>query len=324
MGRTGPAGILVLALAATGCDLEPGSFQAFAVEGDGEGTGLSAADGIWRGTLTQDEGLAGESVTAVVWDGEVRMMASGSDAGFAGSLSRRDTPTREETSGEDASAEGDSILDPGFTLNPGPTSEDPLARETRFTPETDLSRPVEPTGDTFSTETEIPTGTVAAEGSVRAYGLDGERAETGRLAVTIDPETAMRGSVSGTREDGEVDLALSDRFRQEVALADLEGSWSVTRNNRTLTLTVDGLGGLEGSDTEGCVLDGGLELLRRGRNLFAVDLSLENCGGDSGDYAGFAFLDAEAPDAASGLDELWLLAEEEQRAGFLGLVLARQ
>ncbi|KPV39434.1 hypothetical protein AN478_09670 [Thiohalorhabdus denitrificans] len=323
MGRTGPAGILLLALAATGCDLEPGSFQAFAVEGDGEGTGLSAADGIWRGTLTQDEGLAGESVTAVVWDGEVRMMAPGPDAGFAGSLARRDTATREETSGE-ASAEGDSILDPGFTLDPGPTSEDPLTRDTRFTTETSFSRPVEPVGDTFSTEAETAASTVAAEGPVRSYDLSGGTAGTGRMAVTIDPETSMRGTVSGTREDGELDLAFSDRFRQEVVLSDLTGSWSVTRNNRTLTITVDGLGGLEGSDTEGCVLNGGLELLQRGHNLFAVDLSLENCPGDSGDYTGFAFLDAEVAGAASGLDELWLLAEGERRDGFLGMVLVRQ
>ncbi|HKJ87033.1 MAG TPA: hypothetical protein VKA48_00745 [Gammaproteobacteria bacterium] len=347
MRITGLVALLVLGLAVTGCGkVEPGSYQAFDVGKQGGGTSadLSGANGIWTGTLTPPGGGVGTSVTAILWQGNLLVLSPGSDRAYAGRLTRTSGPTQltNQHTTQSPFQQNTTTSSPGsgssanfvpnqnnlLTNNAGQSSN--LMQSPNLFPSTDQNL-----GPNFTTNSDFgsnqgpattspsTTQTLGAGGEIRAYSLAGEPLGNGRVTGSIVPQGSLDATISGTSVEGTLNLGLSSLFSREILLTDLEGSWSTTRNNRTVTLTLDRSGSLTGSSTDGCIYSGSLELLRRGVNLFRTTLTIDNCAANNGRYAGYAFLNPWGVGTTTAVPALWVLAESDQQDGLFAATLQK-
>ncbi|MFA9461308.1 hypothetical protein [Thiohalorhabdus methylotrophus] len=346
MRFTGLVPLLLLTLATASCgEVEPGSFQAFDTGEDGADTTESTVNGIWTGSFIPQGGTIGRSATAVIWEGRLLVLSSTAELAHAGEITVRTTTTPlQETFSDPGTLEQQLDTSPGPTFPPPPdfvpdltptsdslTSDptrtgDPAvsprtdsALDPRFTTESDFA------ADTTPDDTTAANRTVEVTGDIRSYSpVSGTPIAIGQISGTVIARSRLQVTVSGTQRPGVLELRFSDLFRQEVLVSDLVGSWSMTRGDRTLTLTVDSAGALNGSRSDGCLLSGELELLRRGENLFRVVLSIDNCAAEDGRYTGFAFLDPETLGRETGLEAFWILAESDGEDRFFNAVLDRQ
>ncbi|KPV39468.1 hypothetical protein AN478_09880 [Thiohalorhabdus denitrificans] len=183
-------GLLAITTLTSGCKLENGWGVAFSQSSGEEedGTGAGSMDGIWTGTLTLEGAAAGDSATAVLWEGELVVVSAGADAAYAGGLSRT------ADSGEDPVAlEGDfrAYSAVGEAQGAGSVSA-------TVAPEEELTATV--TGTERDGDLDLGPAD-AFEESVSLEDLTGTWSQT-RDGGTLSLSVNSLGSVTGSGADG--------------------------------------------------------------------------------------------------------------------------
>ncbi len=127
----------------------------------------------------------------------------------------------------------------------------------------------------------------------RFFGVD-ELAKVlldGHMTGTV----GASGVYSGPGVEGEFSLTYDADYETAVSLDMAAGVWSFGQAGYTVTFDIDNTGQLFGTDTNGCVFAGQIEVIRNGYNAFQVTLAISNCDAVNGDYGGLAFLGGGAP-----------------------------
>ena len=114
---------------------------------------------------------------------------------------------------------------------------------------------------------------------------------TGTVTATVQPSVSVTGTfTTSLGQSGTVNLSYDTLYDRSVSLADAQAVWMSTDGFYTITITADGNGSFTGSDTDGCTYAGSLTLAEPGKNLYATQLTVANCGAENGMYSGFGAL----------------------------------
>ena len=139
------------------------------------------------------------------------------------------------------------------------------------------------------------------DGALTAYaGETGRFFGTDELAkILLDGHmtgtVGASGVYSGPGVAGQFSLDYDPVYETAVSLDMAAGVWSFGQAGYTVTFDIDNTGQLFGTDTNGCVFAGQIEVTRNGYNAFQVTLAISNCDAVNGDYGGLAFLGGGAP-----------------------------
>lgn len=126
--------------------------------------------------------------------------------------------------------------------------------------------------------------------SLLMYGSDLSVFDQAVVDGTYTPEDTIRGewrqSLGGT---GNFTLSYEAViYEQPASIADITGTWGDTNLSTPPTITIDRDGDFYGSDSAGCSYTGNFSVPRADRNMFKVQLLVENCSFLNGTYAGLA------------------------------------
>lgn len=132
------------------------------------------------------------------------------------------------------------------------------------------------------------------------FGLDGVH------NITLDgnaDDNGLFGDYSGSGDEGRFNLVYSELYERASSLGLTSGVWSYTElasggGVYTVTLTVDSNGELFGSDTDGCVFTGRIDIINSDYNAYRATASVSSCGELDGNYTGLAYLS----DTANGIN----------------------
>jgi hypothetical protein len=89
----------------------------------------------------------------------------------------------------------------------------------------------------------------------------------------------------------------SDLTEIGASLAVLDNNWSETKSGITTTLSIDSKGMIHGSNTNGCIYNGTIQVPDAGKNIYKIQVSLSICGVLDGDYSGLGFTSGNTNDA---------------------------
>jgi hypothetical protein len=127
----------------------------------------------------------------------------------------------------------------------------------------------------------------------------GEPAVTGTVSGTINEKSTFNGS---TTLDGSVNSSFEFNYDAEIyeknsGLSLISGNYSASDGaGYTVTYSINAAGVITGSDTDGCQMNGDVELLNPDFNMYRLVVRVANCGDLNGNYRGPASLfDVDTP-----------------------------
>ena len=132
----------------------------------------------------------------------------------------------------------------------------------------------------------VSNSTISANTNI--YNINGGFIGTASLAGTVVAEAAINGSFETSYgSTGTITLAYDALTDKGSSLATTEGVWSLTRGTYTLTLAIDINGVITGSDTDGCIYNGGGSIIDSSINIYRVGTTVTSCGDFNGTYSGY-------------------------------------
>lgn len=142
----------------------------------------------------------------------------------------------------------------------------------------------------------IYEGTLSVDGdqftaSTQNYDFDVGFFATSTLQGTVRTKESLSLTfTSSNSQSGTIDLTYDPITDRGSSLATISGVWSLTDPGGTLTIAVDSLGAVFGSDTTGCVYSGNIEILDAALNIYGFAIEVSSCGLSDDFYDGFAVL----------------------------------
>lgn len=103
------------------------------------------------------------------------------------------------------------------------------------------------------------------------------------------------GHYAGNGDSGGFNMSLSPMWSTPASLDAVAGSYMrTTSNGYAMSMNINSMGQLTGSDTFGCVLSGAVTVPDPAHNLYRIDADVSSCGTLDGHYQGLgALLDAD-------------------------------
>ncbi len=121
---------------------------------------------------------------------------------------------------------------------------------------------------------------------------DGSMFATVQLEGTVGNQTRSIVARYRTSADdtGSLGLVYDPGFERPVALNTLEGLWEFSYKKGSISININAIGEIKGTDSEGCNHYGTLQPARPGINALAIQVELASCGTADGQYAGMAYI----------------------------------
>lgn len=125
---------------------------------------------------------------------------------------------------------------------------------------------------------------------------DGTNHGTATMTVQHHSADVMNGVHAGHGDAGSFNMTMSPMWDRASSLDTVAGVYTrTTSNGYTMTLSMDALGQLTGSDSRGCVFSGTVTVPDPRHNLYGIDANVSSCGTLDGHYTGMGtLLDADA------------------------------
>lgn len=173
------------------------------------------------------------------------------------------------------------------------------------------------TGVWEGTVTESGVGTYAVTGLItgsqlRVFSLHGGPVFAGTFSITYDNLTATtthytdaiatasgsltatvatRNWISGayTLADGDsasLDLTYAPLTSRDSSLSVTDANWFVTDGIYSMSLAIDATGAISGSDSDGCVYTGQVNIIDPHINIYGIAITASSCGAANGTYSG--------------------------------------
>lgn len=129
-----------------------------------------------------------------------------------------------------------------------------------------------------------------------AYFPDGTRHGVATMSVQHHAAGSIDGVHAGHGDSGSFAMTMSPMWERTASLAAVAGVYTrTTSNGYAMTMTIDALGQMTGSDSTGCVFSGTVTVPDPLHNLYGIDANVSSCGALDGHYDGMgALLDADA------------------------------
>lgn len=136
------------------------------------------------------------------------------------------------------------------------------------------------------------SATVTAYAPLGYVFPDGSQVGSVSMSGIFTAKNAMSGTYSGVGDFGTFSLTYSGLYERPSSLAALVGNWTgiVSGSTNTLTIMIDPSGNMSGSSTLGCNYSGNIGIIDSSYNAYSVNLNINNCGLESGNYSGLAAL----------------------------------
>jgi hypothetical protein len=119
----------------------------------------------------------------------------------------------------------------------------------------------------------------------------------GPASMTFEHHSAIGadGHYTGNGDSGVFNMSLSPMWSTPASLESAAGSYMrTTSNGYAMSMNINSMGQLTGSDTFGCVLSGTVTVPDPAHNLYRIDADVSSCGTLDGHYQGLgALLDAD-------------------------------
>lgn len=140
----------------------------------------------------------------------------------------------------------------------------------------------------------IYEGTVSVTGSTLTastsnYALDGGIFSTSTLTGTVVTASSISGTfTSSDGGRGSFSLSYDPITTRGSSLATLTANWFVTDGVYSMSIPIDATGAINGSDSDGCVYTGQVNIIDPAVNIYGVSLTASACGLYNGAYSGYA------------------------------------
>jgi len=132
-----------------------------------------------------------------------------------------------------------------------------------------------------------PAGLVFPDGSTVAPSVINGTAVAG---------SSLNGTFSGGGDSGTFSLTFDPVYNRGASLSVIAGTWSGgISNGAFLTITIDQLGNIGGSDTSGCVFNGIVSIIDPQKNVYKSSVTVTGCAGSIGTVTGLGALSDNPP-----------------------------
>ena len=123
--------------------------------------------------------------------------------------------------------------------------------------------------------TATPTNYVRVSTLFTTANLSGSVTTQSTLSGTFSSSSGITGSLSLTYDPISSSLAITD------------GNWTETYAGGVIAVSVDSLGAMTGSNTDGCVHLGSVSIIDPAVNIYGVSFNTSSCGPLDGTYVGY-------------------------------------
>lgn len=140
----------------------------------------------------------------------------------------------------------------------------------------------------------IYEGTVSVSGSTLTatttnYVIDGGIFSTSTLTGTVVTASTISGTfTSSDGGSGSFSLTYDPITTRGSSLATLTANWFVTDGVYSMSIPIDATGAINGTDSDGCVYTGQVNIIDPAVNIYGVSLTASACGLYNGAYSGYA------------------------------------
>ena len=141
----------------------------------------------------------------------------------------------------------------------------------------------------------IYEGTVSVSGNTFTattsnYAIDGGIFSTSTLTGSVVTANSISGTfTSSDGGSGSFSLTYDPITTRGSSLATITANWFVTDGSGySMSLTIDSAGTLNGSDSDGCVYTGQVNIIDPTVNIYGISLTASSCGFYDGAYSGYA------------------------------------
>lgn len=137
-------------------------------------------------------------------------------------------------------------------------------------------------------------GTVSVSGSTLTatttnYIIDGGIFSTSTLTGTVVTASSISGTfTSSDGGSGSFSLTYDPITTRGSSLATITANWFVTDGVYSMSIPIDATGAINGSDSDGCVYTGQVNIIDPAVNIYGVSLTASACGLYDGAYSGYA------------------------------------
>ena len=139
----------------------------------------------------------------------------------------------------------------------------------------------------------IYEGTISVNGTsftatTTDYAIGGEVFSTSNLSGTIQRRSSITGTyTSSNGATGSFSLTYDSVTDRGSSLSVTDGNWTATDVGVTLTFSIISTGDLTGSDTDGCIYNGTVNIIDASVNIYRLTIAVSSCGIFNGAYTGY-------------------------------------
>lgn len=127
------------------------------------------------------------------------------------------------------------------------------------------------------------------------YGGAGRYDGTAELAGTFTQRGNINGTFAGVGDAGSFSLAYNSLYERPSSLEAIAGTWTNYASGYYEKFTIDSNGNVSRPVISGCTTSGSVSIIDPRYNVYAVNLTVNNCGDENGFYRGLAVMtDTEA------------------------------
>jgi len=122
------------------------------------------------------------------------------------------------------------------------------------------------------------------------YGSSGRYTGTSELAGTFTQRGNVNGTYAGAGDAGSFSLAYNALYERPSSLEAIAGTWTNYSSGYYEKFTIDSKGNVTRPIISGCTTSGSVSIIDPRYNVYAVNLTVNNCGDENGFYRGLAVL----------------------------------